>query len=88
MEKSVGDSEQSQDESVVSNISDGFSNERVLTVLNRLTGVSPYSHEFVPDSEDPQMLSGFISAMGNFMGEVTGTEEVQWKTVYGADSSI
>ncbi|MHA2045557.1 MAG: hypothetical protein ACW99G_12235, partial [Candidatus Thorarchaeota archaeon] len=38
--------------------------------------------------EDPQMLSGFISAMGNFMGEVTGTEEVQWKTVYGADSSI
>ena len=65
-----------------------FSNERVLFILNRFSGVASYSHEFVPDSEDPQMLSGFISAMGNFMGEVTGTEEVQWKTVYGTDSSI
>jgi hypothetical protein len=69
-------------------VADDYTNERVLFILNRYTGVAPYSHEFVADSEDPQMLSGFISAMGNFMGEVTGTEEVQWKTVYGADSSI
>ncbi len=66
----------------------GSANERMLFILNRYTGMSPYSHEFVANSQDPQMLSGFISAMGNFMGEVTGTEEVQWKTVYGADSSI
>ena len=66
----------------------GLANERVLFILNRLTGMSPYSHAFVANSQDPQMLSGFISAMGNFMGEVTGTEEVQWKTVYGTDSSI
>jgi hypothetical protein len=65
-----------------------FSNEKVIFILNRYTGLAPYSHEFVANSQDPQMLSGFISAMGNFMGEVSGNEEVQWKTVYGADSSI
>jgi hypothetical protein len=64
------------------------SNEKVLFILNRLSGMAPYSHEFVADSKDPQMLSGFISAMGNFMGEVTGSEEVQWKTAYGKDSSM
>ncbi len=92
MDNSIENEDQSRvrvnSESDTTGGSESFSNERVLFILNRFTGVAPYSHEFVPNSEDPQMLSGFISAMGNFMGEVTGTEEVQWKTVYGADSSI
>ncbi len=92
MDNSIENDDQSRvsvnSKSDTTDAQESFSNERVLFILNRNTGLAPYSHEFVPNSEDPQMLSGFISAMGNFMGEVTGTEEGQWKTVYGADSSI
>ncbi|MFW9845964.1 MAG: hypothetical protein ACFFD6_04400, partial [Candidatus Thorarchaeota archaeon] len=61
------------------------SNEKVLFLMNRLTGVAPYAHEFVIGDLDPQMLSGFVGAMGSFLGEFLGTEHSQWKTVYGSD---
>jgi hypothetical protein len=65
-----------------------MTNERILFILNRQTGMAPYSHEFVQGGIDAQVLSGFVSAMGSFMGEVTGTEETGWKTVYGSDSTF
>lgn len=64
------------------------SNERVLFLLNKHTGVAPYSHEFQLGGLDPQMLSGFVGAMGSFLGEFAGSEESTWKTVYGADSTF
>lgn len=60
-------------------------NEKVLFLLNKSTGMAPYSHEFVLGGIDPQVLSGFVSAMGSFMGEVTGDEFSRWKTHYGSD---
>ncbi len=65
-----------------------FSNEKVLFILNRHTGLAPYSHEFVPHGIDPQVMSGFVQAMSSFMGEVTGTEETRWETVYGKGNSF
>lgn len=62
-----------------------LSNEKVLFLLNKSTGMAPYSHEFVMGGIDTQVLSGFVSAMGNFMGEVTGDEFSRWKTHYGSD---
>ncbi|MBD3404546.1 MAG: hypothetical protein GF411_00245 [Candidatus Lokiarchaeota archaeon] len=67
---------------------DQLSNEKILFIFNVLTGMAPYSHEFVESVQDPQMLSGFISAMNNFMGEVSGEEQRHWKTVYGSDSTL
>ncbi|TFH08621.1 MAG: hypothetical protein E4H14_06055, partial [Candidatus Thorarchaeota archaeon] len=64
------------------------SNEKLLLILNRETGLAPYSHEFVKGFQDPQILSGFISAISSFMGEVTGTNPSQWKTVFGSDSIL
>jgi len=61
-------------------------NEKLLLILNRETGLAPYSHEFVEGFQDPQILSGFISAISSFMGEVTGKNHLQWKTVFGSDS--
>ncbi|MGQ4911509.1 MAG: hypothetical protein ACP6KW_05010 [Candidatus Thorarchaeota archaeon] len=63
-------------------------NEHVIFVFNKMTGMAPYSHEFTSDLHDPQVLSGFVSAMGSFMGEVTGTDEERWKTVFGSDSTL
>ena len=65
-----------------------ISNEKVLFILNKFTGVAPYSHEFVQGNLDPQILSGFISAMSSFMGEVVGIEQTEWKTEYGSDSTL
>jgi hypothetical protein len=64
------------------------SNEQVLFIINRNTGVAPYSHEFFPSNNDPQILSGFICAMTSFMGEVTGSPSNHWKTVYSPDSTL
>ncbi len=64
------------------------SNEKVFFLYNKLTGMAPYTHEFVPGHLDSQILSGFISAMSSFMEEMTGTEQQQWKTVYGSDSIL
>ncbi len=64
------------------------SNEKVLFVLNKHTGLSPYSHEFVIGGIDPQLLSGFVTAMGSFLAEVAGSEETGWKTVYGSDTTF
>jgi hypothetical protein len=60
----------------------------VLFVLNKHTGLSPYSHEFVIGGIDPQLLSGFVTAMGSFLAEVAGSEETGWKTVYGSDTTF
>lgn len=65
-----------------------ISNEKVLFILNKLTGLAPYSHEFVPGEQDPQILAGFVSAMSSFMGELTGSEQAQWKTEYGSSSTL
>jgi hypothetical protein len=62
-----------------------LSNEKVLFIYNRFTGMAPYSHEFVLGGIDPQVLSGFVSAMSSFMGEVTGDEHTRWKTTYGSE---
>lgn len=61
-----------------------LSNEKVLFIYNKFTGMAPYSHEFILGGLDPQILSGFISAMSSFMGEVTGDEHSRWKTSYGS----
>ncbi|MHA1479807.1 MAG: hypothetical protein ACTSQZ_00070, partial [Candidatus Thorarchaeota archaeon] len=65
-----------------------MSNENVLFILDRHTTMAPYSHEFVKGGADPQMLSGFVGAMSNFMEEMTGSEEIHWKTQYGSDSTF
>jgi hypothetical protein len=67
---------------------DESSNEQLLFVINRETGLAPYSHEFVLGAQDPQILAGFVSAMTSFMGEVTGQTLSDWKTVYGADTVL
>jgi hypothetical protein len=63
-------------------------NEQVLFIITKEGGVAPYSHEFASGGSDPQILSGFVSAMGSFMGEVTGSSQNRWKTVYGPDSTL
>ena len=78
------------DDAVEPTISDysEVSNEKVLFILNKLTGLAPYSHEFVPGEQDPQILAGFVSAMTSFMGELTGSEQAQWKTEFGSSSTL
>ncbi len=62
-----------------------MSNEKVLFILNRETSGALYSHEFIPGGLDPQLLSGFVSAMTTFIGTLAGGEQTQWKTEYGED---
>lgn len=64
------------------------SNEKVIFLLSRSSGLAPYSHEFVFGGSDPQLLSGFVAAMSSFMGEVTGLQETRWKTVFGSSSTL
>lgn len=64
------------------------SNEKLLFILHRHSGLAPYSHSFIEDSQDPQVLAGFVSAMASFMGQVSGEEQSNWKTVYGPDSIL
>ncbi len=68
--------------------SNELSNEKVLFLLNKFTGVSPYWHEFVSEGLDPQILSGFVSALSSFMNEMTGAEQSKWTTAYGRDSTL
>ena len=63
-------------------------NEKLLMIMNKNSGLAPYSHEFNKNSIDPQVISGFISAMTSFMGFITGEQQSSWKTVYGSDSVI
>ncbi len=65
-----------------------ISNEQILFIINKNTGFSPYSHDFVPSKSDTQILSGFVSAMASFMGHVTGFASNQWKTVYSPESTL
>ncbi|MGY5861881.1 MAG: hypothetical protein RTU09_05865 [Candidatus Thorarchaeota archaeon] len=65
-----------------------MSNEKVLFLLNRGTGVSPYSHQFMPEEIDPQILSGFISAITSFMDEASGLEKTHLQTVDSSDASF
>jgi hypothetical protein len=62
-----------------------LSNEQVLFILEKASGVAPYSHEFVPGGLDPQLISGFISAMTSFVSNLAGSEQTHWKTEYGED---
>jgi len=64
------------------------SNEKLLLILDRNSGLAPYSHEFHRSYLDPQIISGFVSAMTSFLGFVTGEQQSSWKTVYGLDSVI
>ena len=64
------------------------SNEKVLFIHQRASGMALYSHEFVDDAMDPQLLSGFVGAMANFLCELVGTDESGWKTVYGSESTL
>ena len=63
-------------------------NEKLVMIINKNSGLAPYSHEFSKGNLDPQVISGFISAMTSFMGTVTGEKQSYWKTVYGSDSVI
>ncbi|MHA1575739.1 MAG: hypothetical protein ACTSU3_00120, partial [Candidatus Thorarchaeota archaeon] len=63
-------------------------NEKLVMIINKNSGLAPYSHEFSKSNLDPQVISGFISAMTSFMGTVTGEKQSYWKTVYGSDSVI
>jgi len=65
-----------------------MTNEKLLFILNRNTGLAPYSHEFVHNMHDPNILSGFISATTSFMGEVTGTTQKNWTTDFGEDTTL
>jgi hypothetical protein len=65
-----------------------MSNEKVLFLLNRGTGVSPYSHQFMPEEIDPQILSGFISAITSFMDEASGPAKTHLQTVDSSDASF
>lgn len=65
-----------------------MSNEKVLFLFNELTGVAPYTHQFSLEGMDSQILSGFISAMSSFMGELTGEQRSEWKTVYGSNQTL
>ncbi|MHA2021462.1 MAG: hypothetical protein ACW96N_07090 [Candidatus Thorarchaeota archaeon] len=65
-----------------------LSNEKVLFILHRETSAALYSHEFIPGGLDPQLLSGFVSAMTSFIGTLAGGEQTQWKTEYGEDTVL
>lgn len=65
-----------------------MTNEKILFILNRNTGLAPYSHEFVHNMHDPNILSGFISAMTSFMGEITGSIQKNWTTDFGEDTTL
>ena len=65
-----------------------MSNEKVLFLLDRGTGMSPYSHQFMPEKIDPQILSGFISAITSFMDEASGPETTHLQTVDSSDTSF
>ena len=65
-----------------------MSNEQVIFIIDKYSSMAPYAHEFVAGSADPQLLSGFIGAMSNFMEEMTGSEQIQWKTQYGSNSTF
>ena len=64
------------------------SNEKLLFLLHKHSGLAPYSHSFIEESQDPQILAGFVSAMTSFMGEISGETQPHWKTVYGSDSIL
>jgi len=65
-----------------------LSNEKVLFIHQKNSGMALYSHEFVADLMDPQLLSGFVGAMASFLTELVGTDESGWKTVYGSESTL
>ena len=65
-----------------------LTNEKVLFIHQKDSGMALYSHEFVDDAMDPQLLSGFVGAMANFLCELVGTDEAGWKTVYGSESTL
>jgi hypothetical protein len=65
-----------------------MSNEKVLFLFNELTGMASYTHQFSPEGIDSQILSGFVSAMSSFMGELTGESLSEWKTVYGSNQTL
>lgn len=65
-----------------------LTNEKVLFIHQKDSGMALYSHEFVDDAMDPQLLSGFVGAMANFLCELVGTDESGWKTVYGSESTL
>ena len=44
-------------------------NEKLVMIINKNSGLAPYSHEFSKGNLDPQVISGFISAMTSFMGK-------------------
>jgi hypothetical protein len=63
-------------------------NEKVLFILEKSSGVALYSHEYILGGEDPQLLSGFISAMTHFIASMTGSDQNSWKTEYGGDTVL
>lgn len=65
-----------------------LSNEKVLFLFNKLTGVAPYTHEFVAGGNDPHLLASFVSAMSNFMEEVLGSKQPHWRTEYGTNATL
>ncbi|MDH4212770.1 MAG: hypothetical protein OEV85_02515 [Candidatus Thorarchaeota archaeon] len=60
-------------------------NEKLVMILNKNSGLAPYSHEFSKSNLDPQIISGFISAMTSFMAVMMGELQTQWKTEYGSE---
>jgi hypothetical protein len=63
-------------------------NEKLIMILNKVSGLAPYSHEFSKSTLDSQIISGFISAMTSFMGEMIGQPQNYWKTEYGSESLL
>jgi len=69
-------------------LSSGESNEKLLMILNKNSGLALYLHEFSKSSLDLHIISAFVSAMTSFMSAITGEKQSSWKTVYGSDSVI
>lgn len=65
-----------------------LANEKLVMIVSKNSGLAPYSHEFGKSNLDPQIISGFISAMASFMGVMMGEPQTHWKTEYGSESML
>ncbi|MFW9804046.1 MAG: hypothetical protein ACFFFC_15390 [Candidatus Thorarchaeota archaeon] len=63
-------------------------NEKALFIFHKSSGVAMYSHYFILNAIDPQLLAGFVGAMASFLSEFVGFERSHWKTIYGTDATL
>ncbi|MDF1540307.1 MAG: hypothetical protein P1Q69_15540, partial [Candidatus Thorarchaeota archaeon] len=64
------------------------SNEKLLFLHNKRTGLAPYTHKFIGEERDPHLMASFVSAMSNFMEEMIGFEQKHWRAEYGSEVTL